>query len=57
MCWNFFLFGLSTEEVFGLKAGGYHPWEYYESDAGLKAVIDGIAEGQFADGNRHSVAA
>jgi len=28
---NFFLFGLTAEEVLDLKNKGYNPWSYYES--------------------------
>ena len=37
---NFFLFGLTAEEVFDLKAKGYNPWSYYESNADLREAID-----------------
>lgn len=49
---NFFLFGLTAEEVVTLKAQGYDPMAYYESDPELKAVIDRIASGYFSHGNR-----
>ncbi|MCO8125053.1 glycogen/starch/alpha-glucan phosphorylase [Stieleria sp. TO1_6] len=49
---NFFLFGLTTPEVAKLKADGYAPREYYESDPELRAVIDSIAAGEFADGDK-----
>jgi len=39
---HFFLFGLSAPEVVGLKAKGYHPRTYYESDAELKQTLDQI---------------
>src|SRR5271167_3323474 len=37
---NFFLFGLSAEEVFAAKAHGYRPMEYYNGNQGLRDVID-----------------
>ena len=40
---NFFLFGLTVEEIAALKRGGYNPREYYEADPELRAVIDLIA--------------
>ncbi|MBE9125181.1 MULTISPECIES: glycogen/starch/alpha-glucan phosphorylase [unclassified Coleofasciculus] len=49
---NFFLFGLTDEEVFDLKAKGYQPLDYYNNNAQLKEVIDRIAAGDFSDGNR-----
>lgn len=48
---NFFLFGLSTEEVFDLKSKGYNPRHYYQENAELKSVIDWIAEGYFSSGD------
>lgn len=48
---NFFLFGLTTEEVYAAKEGGYHPWRYYEGNEELRMAIDWIANGQFSGGD------
>lgn len=48
---NFFLFGLTAEEVFDIKTKGYKPLDYYNTNSELKAVIDRIASGQFSKGN------
>lgn len=48
---NFFLCGLTTEEVEALKAKGYKPWEYYQQDPELKLAIDRIASGFFSHGD------
>jgi starch phosphorylase len=48
---NFFLFGLTTEQVLEVKENGYSPFEYYEKNADLKSVIDAIAQGDFSDGD------
>lgn len=48
---NFFLFGLSAEEVSALKSKGYNPWNYYNTNAELRQVIDSIASGCFSSGN------
>lgn len=48
---NFFLFGLTTEEVQELKANGYNPWDYYNSNPELKEVIDQISSGYFSHGD------
>ena len=48
---NFFLFGLTTEEVYRSKAGGYHPWQYYDLNEDLRMAIDWIANGQFSGGD------
>ncbi len=49
---NFFLFGLSTPEVFDMKAKGYIPWDYYQDNPELKRVIDLIASGFFSEGDQ-----
>ncbi len=48
---NFFLFGLTTPEVQDLKASGYNPWDYYNSNPQLKEVIDQISSGYFSHGD------
>jgi glycogen phosphorylase len=50
---NFFLFGLTEEEVVAKKRQGYNPREYYENNAELKRVIDRIASGFFSHGDPH----
>ncbi len=47
---NFFLFGLTAEEVVQMKERGYRPQEIYQSQPELKAVIDDIAQGRFSPG-------
>ncbi len=37
---NFFLFGLTAEEVASALAEGYRPWDLYEGNAELKSAID-----------------
>jgi starch phosphorylase len=49
---NFFLFGMTVEEVQGLLARGYQPYDYYQSDEQLHEVIDSIANGAFSNGDR-----
>ncbi len=48
---NFFLFGLTAEEVYQMKAEGYEPREYYENNQPLKEVLDRIAKGYFSHGD------
>jgi starch phosphorylase len=50
---NFFLFGLTVEEVRELRRRGYSPWDRYREDPQLKAVIDAIAGGTFSPGQPH----
>jgi starch phosphorylase len=49
---NFFLFGLTAEEVTKLKANGYSPRSYYESNPALREAIDLIGSGFFSHGDR-----
>jgi starch phosphorylase len=49
---NFFLFGLTAEEVQGVKAGGYRPRDLYETDEELRDVLDALAWGVFSGGDR-----
>ena len=49
---NFFLFGLTAEEVYAIKAQGYQPMSYYESNEELKLVLDRIANGYFSHGDQ-----
>ena len=48
---NFFLFGLSTEEVYAAKAHGYKPMDHYYANQGLRDVIDLIRTGFFSRGD------
>jgi starch phosphorylase len=48
---NFFLFGLSAEEVMARKAAGYRPRDHYETDARLRAAIDLVDSGFFSQGD------
>ena len=48
---NFFLFGLAADEVTALQAGGYRPRDYYERDPELRAALDLIGSGVFANGD------
>jgi starch phosphorylase len=49
---NFFLFGLTAEEVEKVKARGYRPRDYYEHNVTLREVIDFIASGALGHGDR-----
>jgi starch phosphorylase len=48
---NFFLFGLSVEEVLALKSRGYRPMDYYAANPHLREVIDLIRSGFFTRGD------
>jgi len=45
------LFGLSTPEVYALKAQGYRPMDYYNRNQKLRDVIDLIRSGFFSRGD------
>jgi starch phosphorylase len=49
---NFFLFGLTAEEVFERKAEGYNPEAFYYTNGELKRAIDSIAAGVFSGGDK-----
>jgi glycogen phosphorylase len=45
---NIFIFGLTAEQVKGLRARGYNPWDYYHRNAELRRALDMIAAGFFS---------
>ncbi len=49
---NFFLFGLTTPQVFAIQAEGYRPREFYNNSPELRQAIDAIAAGAFSRGDR-----
>ena len=49
---NFFLFGLTAEQVQQVRASGYIPRHYYEANPYLHQVLDQIMAGEFSGGNR-----
>ncbi len=48
---NFFLFGLTVDQVCGLRERGYRPRSVFEGDAELREAIGQIAEGFFSRGD------
>jgi starch phosphorylase len=49
---NFFLFGLTVEQVQQLRTSGYQPRRYYEANPYLHEVLDQIVSGEFSAGDR-----
>lgn len=49
---NFFLFGLTAQEVAEMKAGGYHPRDFYNNNQELREALDAISSGAFSVQNR-----
>ena len=50
---NFFLFGLTADEVAHVQASGYRPRAFYNADPVLRGAIDAIASGFFSGGDRN----
>jgi starch phosphorylase len=48
---NFFLFGLTVDEVEQIQRDGYRPSAYVEANGELAAVLDLIASGHFSHGD------
>jgi len=49
---NFFLFGLTVDQVRATWAAGYDPRQLYETIPALRSVIDALYSGQFSHGDR-----
>jgi glucan phosphorylase len=49
---NFFLFGLTANQVRELREGSYDPRRYYESDSELRESLDGWIYGEFSGATR-----
>ena len=49
---NFFLFGLTVEEVKALRQQDYRPYAIYQQNAELKEVVDLVTSGYFSKGDR-----
>jgi len=54
---NFFLFGLTAEEVQMKKRHGYNPRAHYEADPDLRSAINLLMSGAFSHGERDRYAA
>jgi starch phosphorylase len=54
---NIFIFGLKVPDVEALDAVGYNPWNYYNSDEELRAVIDWLGSEYFTPGESHAFGA
>jgi starch phosphorylase len=54
---NIFIFGMKVEEVEALWAHGYSPWQYYERDEELRAVLDWLGSDYFTPGDPQNLPA
>ena len=48
---NFFLFGLTADQVLHLKADGYSPRRLYEANSALREVMDSLVSGEISQGD------
>ena len=48
---NFFLFGMTADEVQAQQAAGYHPRQHYAASGELGEALDQIASGRFSGGD------
>ena len=48
---NFFLFGLTAEEVARVRQNGYRPHDIYLRNDSLREVLDGLSSGRFSRGD------
>ena len=49
---NFFLFGMTVEDVLRLQAAGYRPAAFVERDQELRQVLEALGSGAFARGDQ-----
>ncbi|CAN5191475.1 glycogen/starch/alpha-glucan phosphorylase [soil metagenome] len=49
---NFFLFGLTTEEVHEEKSRGYEPGKIYDQDPELKEILELLVSGDLSNGDK-----
>ena len=49
---NFFLFGLTVEQVTELRLRGYRPCDYYQQNSMLREVLDLIGSGALSNGDK-----
>ncbi|MBK9990910.1 MAG: glycogen/starch/alpha-glucan phosphorylase [Verrucomicrobia bacterium] len=50
---NIFIFGMEVDEVEALRASGYNPWDYYNNDEELRAIVDWLGSNYFTP-NEHN---
>ena len=50
---NFFSFGLTSDQVYALRAKGYRPEETYSENEGLRETLEGLANGDFSRGDQN----
>jgi len=48
---NFFLFGLTTDQVYKMKSEGYNPKKFYDENPELRQTMDELGSGRFSNGD------
>jgi starch phosphorylase len=54
---NIFIFGLTVDQVEALWHNGYNPYDYYQSDDELRAVVDWVGSNYFTPDEPNALAA
>lgn len=49
---NYFVCGMTAEEIQSLRMRGYNPWDYYNNNPDLQRVVKAIQEGMFSPGEK-----
>jgi len=50
---NIFIFGMTVDQVEALRSKGYNPWDLYNSDEELRAILDWLGSNYFTP-NEHN---
>ena len=51
---NIFIFGMTVDQVEALHHQGYSPWDYYQRDEELRAIVDWLGSDYFTPGEREA---
>lgn len=54
---NIFIFGLHVDEVEALRRNGYRPWDYYNSNATLRKVLDSMLSDSYTPDEQSALGA
>jgi starch phosphorylase len=49
---NIFIFGLTVDEIRALRERGYNPWDWYQRDEELRALLDWLASDSWVPGEK-----
>jgi len=48
---NFFLFGMTVEQIQELRSKGYWPYDLYHQDEAIREIVDQLRSGYFSKGD------